>query len=130
MGNTISFTKTFEVVAVELPTCGHVVYMTSEFKDQRQRDHKGWYCTICGNNAYWPQESDIEKIRRERDASIQREETLRFERDQAHKALVNKSKEAQRLKKRVANGVCPCCTRSFTNLRRHMATKHPDHAQG
>jgi hypothetical protein len=26
---------------------------------------------------------------------------------------------------RVGNGVCPCCTRSFTNLRRHMATKHP-----
>lgn len=31
-----------------------------------------------------------------------------------------------RLRNRVANGVCPCCNRSFENLRRHMTTKHPD----
>jgi ssDNA-binding Zn-finger/Zn-ribbon topoisomerase 1 len=30
---------------------------------------------------------------------------------------------------RVKNGVCPCCRRNFTNLRRHMATKHPEFAQ-
>jgi hypothetical protein len=32
-----------------------------------------------------------------------------------------------RTKKRVANGVCPCCNRSFTNLQRHMSTKHPEY---
>lgn len=30
---------------------------------------------------------------------------------------------------RVGKGVCPCCKRSFTNLRRHMTTKHPDVAK-
>jgi len=34
---------------------------------------------------------------------------------------------AARLQKRVANGVCPCCTRSFANLRRHMETTHPEY---
>lgn len=29
-----------------------------------------------------------------------------------------------RMKNRVANGVCPCCNRSFSDLRRHMASKH------
>lgn len=29
-------------------------------------------------------------------------------------------------RKRVANGVCPCCQRTFVNLGRHMTTKHPD----
>lgn len=29
-----------------------------------------------------------------------------------------------RLKNRVANGVCPCCNRTFANLQRHMSTKH------
>lgn len=28
--------------------------------------------------------------------------------------------------KRIHKGVCPCCNRSFTNLRQHMATKHPE----
>lgn len=35
-----------------------------------------------------------------------------------------KSKLEQKMK-RVANGVCPCCKRSFRNLARHMKTKHP-----
>ena len=31
---------------------------------------------------------------------------------------------------RTGNGVCPCCKRSFTNLRRHMNTKHPNFSRG
>lgn len=33
-----------------------------------------------------------------------------------------------KVKKRVAHGVCPCCNRSFTDLRRHMESKHPEFA--
>lgn len=32
-----------------------------------------------------------------------------------------------RLKNRVANGVCPCCKRTFANLAKHMESKHPDY---
>jgi len=31
-----------------------------------------------------------------------------------------------RTKKRVAHGVCPCCQRTFQQLSRHMANKHPE----
>ena len=31
-----------------------------------------------------------------------------------------------KLKKRIANGVCPCCNRTFVNVQRHMATQHKD----
>jgi hypothetical protein len=31
-----------------------------------------------------------------------------------------------KLRKRVANGICPCCTRTFANLARHMASQHPE----
>ncbi len=34
-----------------------------------------------------------------------------------------------RTKKRIANGTCPCCTRTFTNLARHIAAKHPDYVE-
>lgn len=37
-----------------------------------------------------------------------------------------KRKKSDRLLKRVHNGVCPCCNRSFVNLQRHMKTKHPE----
>jgi hypothetical protein len=29
--------------------------------------------------------------------------------------------------RRVASGVCPCCTRSFQNLARHMDGEHPNY---
>lgn len=35
-----------------------------------------------------------------------------------------------KLKKRIANGVCPCCQRSFTNLKRHMDTQHKKYGKG
>jgi hypothetical protein len=53
---------------------------------------------------------------------------LRGERDSA---LDLKEKEARRrrlLEKRVKNGVCPCCKRSFKALAAHMKSKHPDYA--
>lgn len=30
-----------------------------------------------------------------------------------------------RLRKRASAGVCPCCNRTFSQLARHMQTKHP-----
>lgn len=35
-----------------------------------------------------------------------------------------------RTERRIANGVCPCCHRSFQNVMRHMKTKHPDYVEG
>lgn len=35
-----------------------------------------------------------------------------------------------RLKNRIANGVCPCCHRTFVNLLRHMSKKHPGYTEG
>ena len=34
-----------------------------------------------------------------------------------------------RTKKRVAAGVCPCCHRTFQQLARHMAAKHPHYTK-
>lgn len=32
---------------------------------------------------------------------------------------------ATRMKNRVKAGVCPCCSRTFQNIARHMASQHP-----
>lgn len=34
-----------------------------------------------------------------------------------------------RIKNRIAKGICPCCNRSFTDIRRHMETKHPEYGE-
>lgn len=60
-----------------------------------------------------------DRLAAERARADQTEASLR-----ATKGVVTKQK--QKLK-RVSEGVCPCCNRSFRDLRRHMATKHPDY---
>ena len=52
-------------------------------------------------------------------AILQREIDERLKCDKAAKT---------RLKNRVGKGVCPCCNRSFANLKRHMASQHPEFA--
>lgn len=116
----------FDIERLELSSCGHVIYMTCDMSKQRRRDHKTWYCTVCGQARYWPSESDMERIRRERDAAVQREETIRKSLQDTQRRLSAQFGENTKLRNRVKNGVCPCCTRSFQNLKQHIATKHPD----
>jgi DNA repair exonuclease SbcCD ATPase subunit len=47
-------------------------------------------------------------------------------RDHAQRSANAHKGHVTRLKRRVMNGVCPCCNRSFENLARHMRSKHPD----
>lgn len=59
----------------------------------------------------------------EKDDEISRQRQLREGVEhqlRATKGVVTK------FRRRVGNGVCPCCTRTFTNLSRHMTTNHPD----
>lgn len=69
-------------------------------------------------------ELEAEKARTEyaqRLANDRRDERIRVE----HQLRAVKGHQT-RLKKRIGAGVCPCCSRSFENLARHMAGQHPD----
>lgn len=108
-------------------SCGTTFAIETGLLRQRRRDHQFFYCPN-GHSQCYPGKSDIELAReeatRERTARVQAEAAARIAREDAERA---RTREA-RLKKRVANGVCPCCQRSFTNLRRHITMKHPNFA--
>lgn len=38
----------------------------------------------------------------------------------------NAEKKIIQTKRRALAGVCPCCTRTFQNVQRHMKSKHPN----
>lgn len=94
----------------------------------------------------WEQERDriaaIISDRRARlqDLQVELEEALqktkeRVERKDQEITFLNRQIAAQRgqttkLKNRIAKGVCPCCQRSFQNLKRHMESQHPDFSTG
>jgi RNase P subunit RPR2 len=77
---------------------------------------RGWDKSSSGNEA----------IRRERDRLKQNEARLIEEAREVEVARLKAVASKVRLQKRIHNGVCPCCSRSFANLRKHMATKHPN----
>jgi hypothetical protein len=78
-------------------------------------------------------ESEEDRLRRELQRAQQRlaekDDAIaatREERDAAERRASAARGQVTKLKNRAAKGVCPCCSRHFTNLERHMTTKHPD----
>lgn len=111
---------------LQCPACG-VWYAIPLITFENCRDYGGsWYCPN-GHHIGW------NEGQKERDE-------IRLERDRLKQQLAQRDDDIGKLKKvvgehkskianmtmRAKHGVCPCCTRSFSNLRRHMASKHPD----
>lgn len=96
----------------------------------RESDKHGAYCPlghrfVYGNTVTEQNEklkADLERAHRRTEAT---RDLLRQE-ERSHAATRG---VVTKLKKRASAGVCPCCHRSFENLRRHMTSKHPDYAE-
>lgn len=107
--------------------CGHEILLTKEHYEACKETNRAWYCTVCGCQRVFVGKTTVDQLRGELAAAKQREETEKARRWEVEAALSKEQASKARLKKRIKNGVCPCCTRSFTNVQRHMATKHPDY---
>lgn len=86
------------------------------------RSHDWFYCPN-GHAQHYTGKSDEEKLR-EAEA---RENALRDQLQAATREREIAQQTILRERARFANGVCPCCNRSFQNVRRHMESEHPDY---
>jgi hypothetical protein len=132
VSSTIAVTETYTII--HCGECGVPFALNDEFIAERRRDHRTWYCPN-GHSRHYPQENETEKAKaraRELERRLaSREEDLRAERvshDRTKGKLTATKGQLTKTKKRVANGVCPCCNRSFADLGRHMAGQHPEYA--
>ncbi|RPH74025.1 hypothetical protein EHM76_04300 [bacterium] len=92
-----------------------------------------FYCPYGHEAHFAAGETEEDKLRRERDLLKQQ---MAERDDKIHRlikvandadAMVRKVKaEKAKLTKRVSAGVCVCCNRTFSNMQRHMRTKHPE----
>lgn len=114
--------------------CGVPVLLEQAFCKARKEDHKSFYCPN-GHPLHYPQETVEEKLRKElaqKEKFLQNAQKRTEWAEQAAKQAKERAAKADRSRAaykgqltRVKNGVCPCCRRNFTDLRRHMKTKHP-----
>lgn len=99
----------------------------------RKIDHQSFWCPL-GHEQHFPEgPTEAERLRQQLDAERARVEFWRAaeRRESTNRKAAERRAAAARgqvtkIKNRVAGGVCPCCSRSFVQLARHMATKHPD----
>jgi hypothetical protein len=103
---------------------------------QHGRGTVTFYCPYGHPQVFAKGETDLDKMRRERDRLAQqvaeRDDEVRRQRELregTERQLSATRGVVTRIKNRVGHGVCPCCNRTFENLARHMASKHADYAQ-
>lgn len=129
IGDEITGVGTLHVT--DCPTCGCMYAIP----DGIYRNGKKWKAkrTIyCPNGHEWHYlgKTHDEEVRELRDqvarANARRDQAEAAER-MARAREGKWKKESSRLKQRAAAGVCPCCHRHFTNVERHVKTKHPDY---
>lgn len=124
---SVIFTEPIRLVKVECPNCAGVYAITERFKDNKRKSGGGWQCPYCNQEVgYWESEnSKLQKALDEKQRALVASKCETLAERQAREAVEQK---LSNLSRRVRCGVCPCCNRSFQNLKRHMKTKHPEAA--
>lgn len=131
-----------KLTTVTCCNCGMTFAMPSEVEQKRRSDHDWFYCP-AGHRQYFPQKSEAEKLRddlartraefdqeqakrKTAEAERWRERERRIEETTHLSRRINGYKGVTtRMKRRAMAGRCPCCTRQFKDLERHMKNQHP-----
>lgn len=127
MGEVLQLQRWAQFEVLACTNCGVEVGYPGGFLDQRRKDTREFYC-INGHVMSW-HETEATKLRKQLE---QKEREVTFQREQrqlAERQLSTEKGKRTKLERRIARGVCPHCQRSFTNVARHMQTKHPECAE-
>jgi len=111
--------------------CRIPFFIEDHFMEERRQDKRLFYCPNGHGQHYVEGEADrLRKENQQLKSNLERQANsaafFKDEVDRISRRLSAAKGQNTKFRKRVQGGVCPCCNRSFMNLRRHMETKHPD----
>lgn len=131
MTSTITLTETYTLL--DCGECGTPFAFPAAFVQRRREDHRTWYCPN-GHTRWFPEKTDVELALEKRDRERERAERLQAQLKRREVDLQNERKqhsstkgELTKARKRAANGVCPCCHRTFKQVDAHMKRQHPEY---
>lgn len=123
----VAISVAVELTHINCGECGGVYAINERYREKKQEKGGFWNCPYCKCGWGYPEGgSENAKLRKQLADEQARKMRALEEANRLRAEAEKATKQHARLKKRVANGVCPCCTRSFVNLKGHMATKHPE----
>jgi len=110
--------------------CGIPFGLTNDFRGRRLDDGQTFYCPSGHNQCFT--KSNVQRLEEKLAVERRNQDNLkmdlkiqeRYTRNAQYRARAEKGAKT-RMKNRIANGVCPCCNRTFKNVHRHMKNKHP-----
>jgi len=108
--------------------CGITFAVPKDWLEARHRSGKEFRCPN-GDVLLYHETTEMQ-LRKELTAEQKRIQALELQLTSAQDQLEASKREMKRHQKRIANGVCPCCHRSFVQLQRHMKTQHPEYVKG
>lgn len=122
--------------------CQCKIWLPDELYEAAQRTKHDlkpipFHCAYGHSAVFSVRESEETKLRRECDRLTQKlaekDDAIRAQRElreAAERSAAAARGQVTKLKRRAAGGVCPCCSRTFLSLQRHIATKHPEFQAG
>jgi hypothetical protein len=133
VSGTFTELRSVTFVVVTCASCAVEFGVTDRLQQARREDQSDFWCPNGHINVYRQSESD--RLRKQLEAEQRRVIQANAARQHAERERLAAERSASaykgqttRLRKRVGNGVCPCCNRHFQNVERHMSNKHPDFA--
>lgn len=125
----------FDVVLTEINCgeCGGTYAINERYREQQYQKGGSWHCPYCqcgwgyaNNNENAKLRKELEQTKRNLTFHQNNAASEREAREATERRLTAQKAAKTRLRNRIKNGVCPCCTRSFSNLQQHMKTEHPE----
>lgn len=125
-----TITDTVTLVVVTCYRCGTPFGIESTLNRRLINTGDAFYCPNGHSQGYIETTEDkLKKALRSLKYAESDKQWWENEAKRTKQQLSGTKGQLTKLKKRVANGVCPCCHRQFVNLHRHMSNKHPDYTQ-
>lgn len=123
------------IITLEVHTCGECGIhfgMPERFVKERREDGKTFHCPNGHPRVF--REPEIERLKKEVAAAERKANQYQgwYKAEQSdhehtrHRLSATKG-VVTKTKKRIADGICPCCNKSFKVLAKHMAEKHPEY---
>lgn len=113
---------------IECCKCGVGFWVTAQFDQQRLKDKQSFYCPNGHGQSYT--ESEADRLRRQLEQTKRELTEAESARQFAEIRLANEQarakKDMKRVMRRANSGTCQHCHRTFSNVARHMETKHPE----
>lgn len=118
-----------ELFISDCAACGVVFGIPVELEARRRDDHRSFYCPnghVMVFSGLTEAEKQAKREKERADALAARFIAMRDQANAAEREAALARASEVRLRWRVGNGVCPCCSRTFAALARHVVAKHPE----